>query len=158
MPTLSVTQQNVTVLSSQRTVLECILSNPDLSLQWVLYQNDGTRIPITFDERNFEEFKKRNIKIQSDVLNIELAFPYHNITITNADVSIHSGVYVCSIDTQREDPTFISRNITVNVLPGQLHNIWIATYIATHMKLLYTFHHMHVCIHIRTHVHTYIYT
>ena len=104
--------QNVTVLSSQSTILECVPSNPDLSIQWVLNQADGSRIPIT---SNLFDAVKRNIQQPP---NIETRFPFHNITITSADVSVHSGIYVCSINPPPGDTTVISRNIEVNVLPG----------------------------------------
>ena len=99
--------------------MECIPSNPDLSIQWIFYPTDGDGLSIFIGDS-----QKRNI--QGPPLFAES--PYHNITINNADVSFHNGVYVCSIETQRGDPTVISHNITVNVLPGHLH---IRTYIAT---------------------------
>lgn len=118
-PTLSTNTQTVTVLSTQSTVLECVPSNPKLSIRWVLYQTDGSRIPITFDGRDLfgQTLNKRNVQL---LPSIETRFPHHNITITSADVSLHSGLYVCSVETPRGDTTVISRNITVNVLPGQL--------------------------------------
>lgn len=116
-PTLSAVSQNVTVLSSQSTVLQCMPSNPNLSLRWELYQNDGTKIPITSTLGDIV-ITKRNIQ-QPPSLDIVTSFPYHSITIINADVSYHSGVYVCSIETPRGDDTVISRSITVNVLPGK---------------------------------------
>ena len=118
-PTLSTSTQTITVLSTQSTVLECVPSNPELSIQWVLYQTDGSRIPITFDDGGIfdQTLNKRNIQLLPD---IETRFPHHNITLTYADVSVHSGIYVCSINTPRGDTTVISRNITVDVLPGQL--------------------------------------
>ena len=115
MPTLSTITQTVTVLSTQNAVLECVPSNRDLSIQWVLYQTDGSRIPITFDDRDLFDEVKRNVQL---LPHIETRFPHHNITITYADVSVHSGVYVCSIETPRGDTTVIARNISVNVLPG----------------------------------------
>ena len=116
MPTLSTITQTVTVLSTDSAVLECVPSNRDLSIQWVLYQTDGSRIPITFDNRDiFGQTLKRNVQL---LPRIETRFPHHNITITYADVSIHSGVYVCSIETPHGDDTVIARNISVNVLPG----------------------------------------
>ena len=119
-PNISTSAQPVEILSSQSTVLECIPSNPELSIRWVLYQTDGSRIPITFDDSGlFDRVPevKRNVQL---LPSIETRFPHHNITITSADVSLHSGLYVCSIDTPHRDPTVISRNITVDVLPGQL--------------------------------------
>ena len=116
-PTLSTSNETVTVLSTQSTVLECVPSNRDLSIQWVLYRTDGSITPITFGGRNLFNQIKRNVQILPD---IETTFPYHNITITYADVSVHSGVYICTIEAPREDTTVITRNITVNVLPGQL--------------------------------------
>ena len=115
-PTLTATNQNFIILSTQRTVLECLPSNRNLSVNWVLYRTDGSRIPII--TRGINEEFKRNVQLLPDI-EIELPFR-HRINITNADVSFHSGVYECSIETLRGDTTFISRNITVNVLPGQL--------------------------------------
>ena len=125
MPTVSVPYQNVTVLYTQSAILECIPSNPTLSIQWVFYPNDGSgqSILITPVRYLFEE-QKRNVEIPTASNRIaEANFPYHNITIISADVSIHNGVYVCSIETEPEDTTVISHNITVNVLPGQLHTL-----------------------------------
>ena len=125
MPTVSVPYQNVTVLYTQSAILECIPSNPTLSIQWVFYPNDGSgqSIPITPVRCLFEE-QKRNVEIPTASNRIaEANFPYHNITIISADVSIHNGVYVCSIETEPEDTTIISHNITVNVLPGQLKTL-----------------------------------
>ena len=118
-PTLSVPNQNFTVLYTQRATLECIPSNPALSIQWVFYPNGiGEGIPITPNRDLFFE-QKRNFEIPVYTDNIvEAIFPYHNITIISADVSIHNGVYVCSIETQPEDDTFIYRSIAVDVLPG----------------------------------------
>ena len=140
MPTLSTATPTVTVLSTQSVVLECIPSNRNLSIQWVLYQTDGSRIPITFDRDLFDQDlfgpsqEKRNLQLLPDI-EIETRFPYHNITITYADVSIHSGVYVCTIDTPRGDPTVISRNITVNVVPGQLIHLHPVKYISMYTIL-----------------------
>ena len=116
-PTLSIPNQNVTVLSMQSATLECIPSNPALSIQWVFYQNGiGEGIPITSAGEDISGPRKRNVQLPD----VEGVFPYHNITIIFAYPSIHNGVYVCSVDTEPEDTTVISRNITVNVLPGQL--------------------------------------
>lgn len=122
MPTLSATNQNVTLLSTQSTVLECLPSNSNLSVRWVLYQTDGSRIPITSagdTEIIFTNDIIAKRTILPSIQDIETEFPYHNLTITYADVSFHSGVYVCSIVMPPGDTTVISRNITVNVLPGQ---------------------------------------
>ena len=113
MPTLSGTNQNVAVLSTQSISLECLPSNPNFTVQWILHRTDGSRIPLLFGIDISEV--KRNIQL---LLDIEAKFPYHQITITNAIVSIHSGVYECRIETPRGDNTVISRNITLNVLPG----------------------------------------
>ena len=113
-PTLSGTNQNVAVLSTQSISLECLPSNPNFTVQWILHRTDGSRIPLLFGIDISNEFK-RNIQLLPD---IEANFPYHQITITNAIVFLHSGVYECRIETPRGDNTVISRNITLNVLPG----------------------------------------
>ena len=114
---LSVPNQDVTVLYRESMILECIPSNPALPIQWVFYPNDGGQvILITLDSDSFQPRKRGVLQLPG----VEGAFPYHNITITFADVSIHNGVYECSVDTQPEDTTVIASNITVNVLPGQL--------------------------------------
>ena len=118
--------QNVTILSSQSTVLECVPSNRDLSIRWVLHQADGSRVPITFDDISV----KRNIQL---LPNIEIRFPYHNITIISADVSVHSGVYVCSINSPHGDTTIISRSIEVDVLPGEYMYLYITMYICSYI-------------------------
>ena len=113
MPTLSVPNQNVTVLYTQSMILECIPSNPALSIQWVFYPNDGGQgVLITQD---LSQQQKRGVL---QLPGVEGTSPYHNITITSADAFIHNGVYECSVDTQPEDTTVIANNITVNVLPG----------------------------------------
>jgi len=124
-PELSNTQ-NVTILSSQSTVLECVPSNRDLSIQWVLHQADGSIVDITFDDINV----KRNVQQPP---NIEIRFPYHNITIISADVSVHSGVYVCSINSPHGDTTVISRSIEVDVLPGEYMYLYITMYICSYI-------------------------
>ena len=118
-PTLSVPNQKVAVLYTQTTTLKCIPSNPALSIQWVFYRNGGGQgIPVTSDSDLFDQ-QKSSVQLPD----VERVFPYHSITITFADVSIHNGVYVCSVDTEPKDTTVISRNMTVNVLPGQLHTL-----------------------------------
>ena len=148
MPTLSVPNQNVTVLFTQSATLECIPSNPALSIQWVFYQNGGGEgIPITSAGEDIINQPRRNVQLPL----IEGVFPYHNITITFADVSIHNGVYVCSVDTQPEDTTVISRNITVNVLPGQLHTLQYYLAICNSYVYMYTCMHAHLYAHIHKH-------
>ena len=111
---MTINRQNVNVLRTQNTFLECIPSNSNLLIRWVFYRTDGFIVPIVglFGR----DIDKRNIQL---LPNIETEPPFHRINITNADVSLHSGVYECSIVTPPGDSTFISRNITVNVLPGQ---------------------------------------
>jgi len=113
-PTLTATNQTVTVLANRSVTLECIPSDSSLAVVWHLVRGSSF-IPLLGGEF-FNEQKKRNVIIFN---NVDSEFPYHQITLKQVEVT-DSGQYQCSILQPPGDSTLIAQLIQVTVLPGQL--------------------------------------
>ncbi|XP_065913056.1 uncharacterized protein [Dysidea avara] len=111
LPTLTATNQTVTVLANQSVTLECIPSDPSLEVEWFLVR-DGSFIPLLGGEF-INQQKKRNVIIFNNVVS---EFPYYQITLKQVEVT-DSGQYQCSIQPPSRDNTLIAQLIEVVVLP-----------------------------------------
>ena len=123
-PTLTATNQSVTLLVNQSVTLECIPSNPLLEVKWYFIR--GRSIFPLFggeapdegipdqDFSGFPDQAKRNVIVFNNVVSES---PYHQITLKQVEVT-DSGQYRCVIQQPPGDSTIIEQLIDVTVLPG----------------------------------------
>jgi len=115
-PTLTATNQTVTVLANHSVTLECVPSDASLSVVWHLVRGSSFIPLLGGDEEDFfEQKKKRNLIIFNNVVSES---PYHQITLKQVEVT-DSGQYQCSILQPGGDDPVIKQLIQVTVLPGQ---------------------------------------
>ena len=129
-PTLTATNQSVTLLVNQSVTLECIPSNPLLEVKWYFIRDRST-FPLFNEEapdegnpdQDFSGFpdqdypdqvKKRNVIVFNNVVSES---PYHQIILKQVEVT-DSGQYRCVIQQPPGDSTIIEQFIDVTVLPG----------------------------------------
>ena len=106
-PTLSLlTNEDITVLSGDDVLFECIPSDLSLAVQWRFYNTEGVDMiigPGRTEDGPTALFEPPGL--------------YHRFTLFNVQLS-SSGVFSCEIVSSCPDPLVIAQNTSLTVIPG----------------------------------------
>ena len=107
------TDSDVVVLSGNNVTLGCAPTDPTLEIRWAYYNEDGTTTVLSPNAQPTIVFDPPGL--------------YHQITMINVTL-MNSGTYSCEVVPSCTDPSPVTFNTTVIVVPGIVSTFTAAYY------------------------------